>query len=169
MIEKKTEKKFHSTLKFLIISSLCLSVLSLIIGIPFVLLNLDLPPVGAIEHDTREFFEFNIRYLIRFLGIIFTIFGLAGLLGSVMMSDWIDGIYSSTRKRIGWLLLVGVYFVGLVGCLYIVYRVIMMVLNSTINPIILVSAISSPLIFIIIWGIFGLVTLLRKQTIVYYF
>lgn len=156
----RTEKILPSTLKFLIGTSFFLSVLGLLVGLSFVLFNLNLPQIEGIEHDTWEFTELSFRYTIRFFGIIFTIFGLAGFLGSTLMY---------IKNRIGWLLLVGVYSIGLAGCLYIVFRVILMFLNSTLNPVLLISAISSPLALIIIWGIFGLITLFRKKTITIFF
>ncbi|MHA2075809.1 MAG: hypothetical protein ACXACU_17740 [Candidatus Hodarchaeales archaeon] len=156
----KPEKLLPSTLKFLIGASFCLSVLGLLVGLSFLIFNLNLPPIEGIDHDTWEFTELSLRYTLRFFGIIFTIFGLAGFLGSTLMY---------IKNRIGWLLLVGVYSIGLAGCLYIVSRVIMMFLNSTLNPILLVSAISSPLTFLVIWGIFGLFILLRKKTLRIFF
>ncbi len=62
----RTEKVLPSTLKFLIGVSFCLSVLGLLVGLAFLIFNLDLPPIEGLDHDTWEFTELSLRYAMRF-------------------------------------------------------------------------------------------------------
>ncbi|MFX0173867.1 MAG: hypothetical protein ACFE9L_18440, partial [Candidatus Hodarchaeota archaeon] len=133
-------------LRLLISVTFFLAVLGLLVGLPLLLFNLNLPSMEGVEHDTKEHMELSIRYAMRFFGVFFTIFGLTSL----------SGCFLTYRKsRIGWFILVGLYSIGLVGCFYLIYRFIKLVFDFNLNSWLLISAIPSPLTAIIIWGVFS--------------
>jgi hypothetical protein len=147
-------------LRFIISVTFFLAVLGLLVGLPLLLFNLNLPSMEGVEHDTKEHMELSIRYTMLFFGAFFTIFGLTGLSGSFL---------TYRKNRIGWFILVGVYSIGLAGCFYLIYRFIKLIFDFNLNSWLLISAIPSPLTAIIIWGVFSLFTLFHKQTTNYIF
>ncbi|UCG89892.1 MAG: hypothetical protein JSU57_05365 [Candidatus Heimdallarchaeota archaeon] len=149
-----------SKLKVMTIGTLSLAVLGLLLGLPLLLFNLDLPSMEGLEHDTREYNELSIRYTMRFFGVIATFLGTVGLIG---------GFLTYKRSRLGWLILVGLYFSGVIGCLYIFYRLIMLIIDYSLNSWLLIAAIPSPITVVMVWGVFALFILFHKQTIDFVF
>ena len=158
--QTKTERVLPTKLKFLTTITLFLAILGLLVGIPLILFNLNLPPIEGVEHDTREHVELSIKYTLRFFGYIFTFSGITGLIGSLLTHQ---------KSRVGWFILLGLYSSGLIGCFYLLYRFIILVINYDLNIWLLIAAIPSPLTVVIIWGVFGVFTLIHKQTINYIF
>ncbi|MFX0211684.1 MAG: hypothetical protein ACFFDT_37250 [Candidatus Hodarchaeota archaeon] len=158
--QNKIQAIFPSKLKLLTNLTFFWAFLSLLIGLPLFLSNINLPPIENIEHDTRLFNELSLRYLMRFLGIIFTFLGITGLIGSYLISK---------NRRLGWLILVGLYSSGLVGCFYIVYRVLIFFYRFDLSPWLLIGAISSPITVGILLGVFSLFTLFHKSAINHFF
>jgi hypothetical protein len=156
----KTEHVLPIKLKFLISVTFFLAILGLLVGLPLVLFNLELPSMEGVEHDTKEHFELSIKYTMRFFGLVFTFSGITALIGSFL---------THKKSRIGWFILVGLYSIGLIGCFYVFYRLFIFVIDFNLNLMLLVAAIPSPITGIIIWGIFGLFTLFHKQTTDYIF
>ncbi len=149
-----------TTFRFITIVTLFLAVLGLLLGLALFFLNLNLPSLEDFEHDTFEYFDLSIRHTLRFLGLLSTITGTFGLVGSILILK---------KNRIGWLILVGLHISGLIGCFYIIFRFIQFIVNYYQNPALLIVAIPSPLTFVIIWIIFVLFSLLNKPIINYFF
>ncbi|MFX1285896.1 MAG: hypothetical protein ACFFB5_19800 [Promethearchaeota archaeon] len=158
--QRKTEYVLPSKLRITIILTLLFAVLGLVLGLPLLLLNINLPTMEGLEHDTREYDELSIRYTLRLFGFIFTFFGTVGLIG---------GLLTYIRSRFGWLMLVGLYSSGVISCLYIFYRLIMLIIDSSFSSWLLIAAIPSPIIVIMFWGVFALTILFHKQTIDFVF
>ncbi|MFX0183828.1 MAG: hypothetical protein ACFE95_12160 [Candidatus Hodarchaeota archaeon] len=137
-----------------------MAILGLLVGLPLVLFNLNLPSMEGVEHDTKEHFELSIKYTMRFFGFVFTFLGITALIGSFL---------TQKKSRIGWLILVGLYSIGILGCFYVFYRFFTFIIDFNLNLMLLIAAIPSPITGIMIWGIFSLVTLFHKQTTDYIF
>ena len=158
--QTKMEHVLPSKLRVMTIGTLLLAVLGLLLGLPLILFNLDLPSMEGLEHDTREYDELSIRYAMRFFGLIFTFLGATGLIG---------GLLTYKKSRLGWLMLVGLYSCGIIGCFYIFYRLITLIVNFNLNSWLLIAAIPSPVTVVMLWGGFALFILFHKQTIDFVF
>ncbi len=158
--QTKTEYVLPSKLRVMTIITFFLAVFGLLLGLPLLLFNLNLPPMQGLEHDTREYDELSIRYTMRFFGVIFTFLGTIGLIG---------GFLTYKRSRFGWLMLVGLYSVGVIGCFYVFYRLIVLIVNFNLNSWLLIAAIPSPITVVMVWGVFALFILFHKQTINFIF
>ncbi len=158
--QTKAVNVLPSKLKVITIGTLSLAILGLSMGLPLLIFNLDLPSMEGVEHDTREYYELSIRYTMRFFGVIFTFFGSTGLIG---------GFLTLKRSRFGWLMLVGLYSSGVIGCLYIFFRLIILIIDSSLNSWLLIAAIPSPITVVMIWGVLALFILFHKQTIDFVF
>ncbi|MHA2327048.1 MAG: hypothetical protein ACXACR_00885, partial [Candidatus Hodarchaeales archaeon] len=103
---------------------------------------------------TLEYFRLSLRYLSRSLGIIGTVLGGYALISCIL-----------TLKRffIGWLMLVVLYLAGLTGCIYLLFRFIELLSNY---PFL---ALPWPPIIGSLYGILGIVVLIRKKNIKFMF
>ncbi|MFW9917255.1 MAG: hypothetical protein ACFFGZ_16745 [Candidatus Thorarchaeota archaeon] len=147
-----------SSLKTLKLVTSGLAGLGLLLGLFLLAITWDLPlheePPPEDEDPLPDF-----GYFFRFLGIIFTVFAVIGLVGSLLID----------RKRvIGWLSLVGVYGSGFAGCLYILFRVFLLIVESN-SSLLFLGLASSPIPYLMIWGGCALVILFHKNTLDYVF
>jgi len=145
---------FPSDLKGLTVVSLILASLALVVGIPLLLFNFNLPPIENVEFDTFEHMELSFRYLFRFLGIVGTLVGGYALISSLL---------TLRRSRIGWIMLFFLYLGGTLGCLLLMlyYFQLLLRYSSLALP-------SFPLGGLIL-GILGLGVLVRKKNINFLF
>lgn len=139
---------FPSDLMFLLMISLILSSFALMVGLPSVLFNLNLPPIENLEPETLEYYNLGIRYLIRFVGLFLSAGGSYGLISSLL---------TLKKNRIGWGLLSLLY---LAGILFFCYLLLMYLDLLSRYPILSIP--TFPIIGLII-GVLGFGTLIRRK------
>lgn len=147
-----------SSLKILTMVTICLAVLGLLLGIFLLSITWHLPLHEETPPEDEDLLP-NFGYFVRFLGIIFTIFAAIGLGGSLLIDK---------KRVLGWVSLVGVYASGFLGCLYIMYRVLLLIFESN-SSLLFLGVMSSPIPYLMVWGGCALVILLHKNTLCYVF
>jgi hypothetical protein len=138
--------------------TICLAVLGLLLGLVLLSITWHLPlQEQARPEDEDPLPDFG--YFFRFLGIIFTVFGAIGLGGSLLIDK---------KRSVGWVSLVGVYATGFFGCLYILYRVLLLAMEAN-SSLLFLGVASSPIPYLMAWGGCALVILFHKNTLYYVF
>jgi hypothetical protein len=140
-------------LKVLCFITLGFATLGLLIGIPLVISNLNLPTFENVEFDTFEHFNLSLRYFLRFVGGIGSLVAGFALVGSGL---------TLLRNRLGWLMLVFLYFTGICGCLYLLVQFIDLTTRYTL-PLPTYPVVG------LMFGIIGLSILMSKTNVTFIF
>jgi hypothetical protein len=138
--------------------TLCLAVLGLLLGLFLLSITWHLPLQAETPPEDEDPLP-DFGYFFRFLGILFTVFAAIGLAGSILIDK---------KRVVGWVSLVGVYGSGFVGCLYILYRVLLLILEAN-SSLLFLGVVSSPIPYLMVWGGCALAILFHKNTLDYVF
>jgi hypothetical protein len=126
-----------------------LSGIGLSLGLLLYLATIGAEPANPNADDLPHF-----DYFFHVLGLFFVICTSISLFGNILFN---------LRYRIGWLILSGVYLVGTVGTLYVLYSGIVIMIKY--------SLITIPfhLIFLLVVGLIGLYNLFHRETLKIFF